>query len=90
MEAFARMRITMICIGSTGDVRPYIVLGRELKARGHEITICAFSDFEHAVLKEGLHFKPINGNVKNIVEYFKGYTIQQMSVSVKTNGALRS
>ena len=30
------MRITMFCIGSTGDVRPYIVLGRELKARGHE------------------------------------------------------
>ena len=28
------MRITMITIGSTGDVRPYIILGRELKARG--------------------------------------------------------
>ena len=38
------MRITMICIGSTGDVRPYIVLGRELRARGHDIAICAFSD----------------------------------------------
>lgn len=61
------MRITMICIGSTGDVRPYIVLGRELKARGHEIAICAFSDFEPAILKEGFQYKPISGDVKNLM-----------------------
>lgn len=61
------MRITMICIGSTGDVRPYIVLGRELKARGHDISICAFSDFEAAVLKEGFRFKPVAGDVKNLM-----------------------
>ena len=61
------MRITMICVGSTGDVRPYIVLGRELKARGHEITICAFADFEPVVRKEGLFFKPINGDVKALM-----------------------
>ena len=61
------MRITMICIGSTGDVRPYIVLGRELKARGHDIAICAFSDFKAAVLKEGFRFKPVNGDVKRLM-----------------------
>lgn len=58
------MRITMICIGSTGDVMPYIVLGRELKARGHEITICAFSDFASKVADEGMIFSPISGSVK--------------------------
>lgn len=61
------MRITMICIGSTGDVRPYIVLGRELKARGHEISICAFADFEKTVLREGFGFKPVNGDVKKLM-----------------------
>ena len=61
------MRITMICIGSTGDVRPYIVLGRELKSRGHDVAICAFSDFESAVLKEGFRFKPVNGDVKRLM-----------------------
>ncbi|MEG2718942.1 MAG: glycosyltransferase [Clostridia bacterium] len=63
-EALARMRITMICIGSTGDVHPYIVLGRELKARGHDVAICAFSDFETLVSKEGMRFKPISGDVR--------------------------
>ena len=61
------MRITMVCIGSTGDVRPYIVFGRELKARGHEIAICAFSTFEEQVRQEGMDFKPISGDVKEFM-----------------------
>ena len=52
------MRITMICIGSTGDVRPYLVLGRELKRRGHEVSICAFASFESTVKGEGLTLSP--------------------------------
>ncbi|MDO5145362.1 MAG: glycosyltransferase [bacterium] len=66
------MRITMICIGSTGDVRPYLVLGRELKARGHDIAICAFSDFEQAALDEGFRFKPISGDVRAFMNNLMG------------------
>ena len=38
------MRINMVSIGSTGDVRPYVLLGSELKRRGHEVTIVAFGN----------------------------------------------
>ena len=61
------MRITMVCIGSTGDVRPYIVLGRELQARGHDVAICAFASFEEIVTREGMRFRPISGDVKNFM-----------------------
>lgn len=61
------MRITMICIGSTGDVRPYLVLGRELRRRGHEVSICAFANFASAVKAEGLGFKPVSGDVKTFM-----------------------
>ena len=61
------MRITMICIGSTGDVRPYIILGRELKARGHDVAICAFSPFEQTVLNEGMRYKRLRGDVKDFM-----------------------
>ncbi|HIU08630.1 MAG TPA: glycosyltransferase family 1 protein [Candidatus Limiplasma pullistercoris] len=61
------MRITMICIGSTGDVRPYLVLGRELRRRGHEVSICAFATFESAVRAEGLGFRPVSGDVKTFM-----------------------
>ncbi len=61
------MRITMICIGSTGDVRPYIVMGRELKRRGHDVKIAAFDTFEQAILKEGMRFQPICGDVREFM-----------------------
>ncbi|MBO5501374.1 MAG: glycosyltransferase, partial [Clostridia bacterium] len=61
------MRITMIAIGSTGDVRPYIVLGRELKRSGHDVKIAAFDTFEQAVRKEGLRFYPISGDVRDFM-----------------------
>lgn len=61
------MKITMIAFGSTGDVQPYIVLGRELKARGHDIAICAFPEFETKVLNDGFRFFPIRGDVQTFM-----------------------
>ncbi len=59
----------MMAIGSTGDVRPYCLLGRELKRRGHEITIAAFTDFEEMVLAAGLSFFPVAGDVKDLMSH---------------------
>jgi len=42
-------------------------LGRELRRRGHDVAICAFSDFESEVLAESLRFKPVDGDVKNLM-----------------------
>ena len=39
------MRFTMICIGSMGDVKPYVLLGSQLQKRGHDVVICAFNEF---------------------------------------------
>ena len=61
------MRITMICIGSLGDVKPYIILGRELQARGHSVSICAFSDFRDMVEQNGLIFHPISGDARDFI-----------------------
>ncbi len=53
------MKYTMICIGSTGDVRPYMLLGRELQSRGHDVGICAFTDFQEMIEAEGMRFLPL-------------------------------
>ena len=60
------MRISMVAIGSTGDVRPYVLLGRELKKRGHEVTIVCFDMTEKMVTEAGLKFAPLAGSVKDI------------------------
>ena len=61
------MRITMLSIGSTGDVRPFILLGQELKRRGHQVTLAAFSDFEESVVQGGLSFWPLSGDAKGFI-----------------------
>lgn len=61
------MRLTMISIGSTGDVRPYVLLGRELKHRGHEVKIACFAQFEKMVKDAELEFHPLSGNIVNIM-----------------------
>ena len=60
------MRISMVAIGSTGDVRPYVLLGKELKKRGHEVTIVCFDMTEQMVTEAGLNFAPLAGSVKDI------------------------
>lgn len=56
------MRIAMVAIGSTGDVRPYILLGKEFLRRGHQVRLIAFAPFEK-VRQEGLDFLPLPGNL---------------------------
>ncbi len=63
------MKITMISIGSTGDVRPYVLLGKELKRRGHEVTIAAFGPFEEGIRGAGLDFFPLAGDVVDLMSH---------------------
>ena len=62
------MKITLLSVGSTGDVRPFILIGRELKSRGHEVTVTAFSRFGNAVTAAGLKFHPLRGSVEKMME----------------------
>ena len=61
------MKITMMTVGSTGDVRPYVLLGRELKSRGHDITIATFSGFEKMIADAGLNYFPLPGDVVKLM-----------------------
>lgn len=57
----------MICIGSTGDVRPYVLLGNELQRRGHDVAICAFAEFEALVLENHMRFYPLSGDAREFM-----------------------
>ena len=53
------MDILLIPFGSAGDVFPFIWLGRQLRARGHRITLMSACVFERAVTDAGLGFVPL-------------------------------
>jgi UDP:flavonoid glycosyltransferase YjiC (YdhE family) len=56
------MRITIIALGSRGDVQPYVALGKGLQAGGHIVNIAAPQIFEELVCGNGLSFSSIRGD----------------------------
>ena len=50
------MHFLLAPVGSSGDVHPYIGIGRELRARGHEVTLLAAEPHRRVVQQAGLDF----------------------------------
>lgn len=61
------MRITIVVVGSRGDVQPFVALGRKLQANGHEVILNAQRDFEDFIRQWGLGFYPMAGDPKIIM-----------------------
>ncbi len=57
------MTITMLAIGTRGDVQPYIALGVELQRAGYAVRVATFANFASFVTQHGLEFYPIRGDV---------------------------
>ena len=66
------MRIVCITLGSRGDVSPFIEVAKELKNRGHEITIATFAEYEMEILAAGIKFGKISGNSYEMVDVLLG------------------
>ncbi|HTH02567.1 MAG TPA: nucleotide disphospho-sugar-binding domain-containing protein [Vicinamibacterales bacterium] len=51
-------------VGSSGDVYPFIGIGRTLRARGHEVTMVAAEPFRAACERAELRFVPIHAQAE--------------------------
>lgn len=61
------MHITILALGSSGDILPYAVLGRGLKAAGHQVRLITFENYSALVAEQELDFYPIRGNAQALV-----------------------
>ena len=61
------MHITILALGSRGDVQPYAALGSGLKSAGHEVRFITFESFASLVAENQLDFHPIRGNAQTLV-----------------------
>ncbi|WMJ86963.1 glycosyltransferase [Anaerocolumna sp. MB42-C2] len=50
------MNILFLCLGTRGDVQPYVAIGKTAKEFGHKVTICTGRSFENFVRINGLEF----------------------------------
>jgi UDP:flavonoid glycosyltransferase YjiC (YdhE family) len=56
-------RIVITCLGSYGDVFPYIGLARALRERGDQPVIATSASYRPAVEQEGIAFEPLGPDV---------------------------
>lgn len=61
------MRLTIITMGSYGDVQPYIALGVGLQAAGHEVCLATHAQFEQTIRGWGLDFFPVAGDPSTLL-----------------------
>lgn len=58
------MKLTLIALGSRGDVQPIVALGRGLLDAGYAVRIVTMADFESMVRGQGLDFFPVAGDAQ--------------------------
>lgn len=61
------MRITILALGSRGDVQPYVALGAGLRRAGFAPRVVTFENFEPMVRTQGLDFYPVKGDAQALL-----------------------
>lgn len=56
------MHITIVTLGSRGDIQPYVPLALGLQAEGFKVRFASFNAFRGFVQEQGLDFFPISGD----------------------------
>jgi UDP:flavonoid glycosyltransferase YjiC (YdhE family) len=62
------VNITIVTVGSRGDVHPYVALGGGLQCAGHHVRIATHAYFEKLIRERGLEFSAIAGDPREAVE----------------------
>lgn len=73
------MKLTIIAVGSRGDVQPIVALGRGLFDAGYAVRIVTLESFEPMVRGQGLEFFPVEGDAQAL-------TNEMMLAGMKGNG----
>lgn len=66
------MKITILTLGTRGDVQPYAVLGQALAGRGHNVTLSTAKNFKQLVESYQLNFHPIDADYEQILNSEEG------------------
>ncbi len=68
------MKITILALGSRGDVQPFTALGVGLAQAGFKVCLATHSHLEDLIRSHHLDFFPVEGNPKAIVQGDQGRT----------------
>jgi UDP:flavonoid glycosyltransferase YjiC (YdhE family) len=60
--------ITILALGSRGDVQPFVTLGQALQAAGRRVRLVSLASFEPMARAAGLSFYPVQGDAEALVQ----------------------
>lgn len=60
--------LTILALGSRGDVQPFVALGLGLRAAGYQVTIAAAADYAGLVVEHGLAFHSLVGQISTLMD----------------------
>lgn len=69
------MKITILTLGTRGDVQPYAVLGKALAERGHSVILSTAKNFRGLVESYGIGFHPIDADYEKLLNSEEGKKI---------------
>lgn len=86
------MHITILALGSSGDVLPFTTLGRGLVKAGHEVRMATMSNFEQAVRNAGIDFHTVRGDAAALLSSGPGLALGESGRNIfkMWSGAMRS
>lgn len=76
-DEFVQMKITVFAAGSRGDIQPCIVLSSGLQQAGYRVGLAAPQDFADFVQQHGVDFRPLRGDVQQIMASDTGRTFME-------------
>lgn len=78
----SRTHLTILALGSRGDVLPNIALGEGLRTAGFGVRVISFANFAPMVARSGLDFEPVPGDAQELLAGSGGVALAESGRSV--------
>jgi len=66
------MRITILTVGTRGDLQPYIALGRGLQSAGYQVRLATNAPYKDTVEGQGLEFYCLASDTREVMRGAQG------------------
>ena len=76
------MNITILALGSRGDVLPFATLGKRLQIAGHRVCIATFENFAPMIAAHDVDFQAVSGDSEKILRAASGMALAESGQNV--------
>ena len=74
------LRITMLIVGTKGDVLPFTAMAKRLEAYGHSVRIASHDDLRSTVEAHGVRFYPLAGTARQMAIWAPSFSLQPLKL----------